>query len=294
MALCAGTILTLLGVIVAGLLHFDSSLLDSSHTALHRSTNKPFSVGLGAAMLVAIYDYLGYYNVCHLGDEVKQPERTIPLAIIVSVCAVSIIYLVMNTAIIGVVPWWEARESKQIATTFMERIYGRNVSVAFAFLIIWTAVACVFAMFLGYSRIPYAAARHGDFFSIFATLHPTEKYPRISLLTLGGITALFCFLELETVVNAAVCVRILIQFIGQIVALHLLRTRQSEIPRPFQMPLYPLPSLIALVGWLYVLLTADRIVLALSAVVMVSGVVAFVIRNRVSATNGFTRSVRSE
>ena len=135
----------------------------------------------------------------------------------------------------------------------------------------------MFAATLGYSRIPYAAAKRGDFFPAFAYLHPTGHYPLVSLVVFGLLTAVFCFLDLGTIISAAVCVRIGVQFIGQIIALHLLRTTRPDVKLRFRMWLYPLPSLIALAGWLYVLATADRQVLLISVLVLVAGIWVFVV-----------------
>jgi amino acid transporter len=159
----AGTLLTVLLVIVAGLFHFDPSHLALPEEAFR--FDQRFATGLGAAMLIAIYDYLGYYNICHLGEEVREPARTIPRAIISSVIVIALIYWTMNLCIIGVIPWQEAMHSKNIAADFMERLFGRPWAVAFTWLILWTAIACMFSITLGYSRIPFAAARSGDFLS---------------------------------------------------------------------------------------------------------------------------------
>ncbi len=273
--LCAGTLLTVSIMIAAGIRHFDASLLDFPPDAFR--LDKKFALGLGAAMLIAIYDYLGYYNICHLGEEVRNPGKTIPRAVIISVVLVAAIYLTMNISIIGVVPWREAMESKNVAALFMERLFGRSVAVGFTWLILWTALACVFVMTLGYSRIPYAAARNGDFFRLFATVHERGRYPLAALLAIGGLTSIFCYFSLQDVVNAAVTVRIVVQFLGQILALHLLRKTRPDVPLPFKMWLYPLPSLVATVGWLFVLCTSELKVLKASAYVLASGVGVFVL-----------------
>jgi amino acid transporter len=274
LVMCAGTMVTVSVVILAGLTHFDPSLLTLPPRALE--LDEQFALGLGGAMLIAVYDYLGYYNICHLGDEVSEPHRTIPRAVIWSVVIVATIYLTMNISIIAVIPWDKAMVSTNIAAEFMEHLFGRRVAVLFTMLILWTVAACMFAITLGYSRIPYAAARRGDFFRVFGTVHPTGRFPIVSLFALGLLTAGFCFLDLGDVISAAVCVRILIQFVGQIVGLHLLRKSRPDVSLPFRMWAYPIPSLIALVGWFYVLFTADRKILLLSLAVLVSGVVFYV------------------
>jgi amino acid transporter len=268
---------------------FDAQLLAFPSEELQWNNIGRLALGLGAAMHIAVYDYLGYYNVCHLGDEVRNPGRTIPRAVIGSVFIVASIYLVMNIAIIGVIPWQEVIQSQRIGADFMEHIYGRGVAEAFAWLIIWTAGASVFALTLGYSRIPYAAARAGDFFSVFAKLHPTGRYPIVSLLSVGGLTAVCCFFPLGIVIDVAVTARILIQFIGQIAALHILRKTRPEIPLPFRMKLYPLPSLIALVGWIYVLATSELRVLAFALGGTLLGVPAFIVWQMWSSSRTTTR-----
>jgi amino acid transporter len=253
--LCAGTLTALLMVVAVGLPRFDAAVLAPTPGAFDLSW--AWLVGFGAAMRVAIYDYLGYYNICHLGDEVREPARTIPRAVIASVLIVTVLYLAMNSTIISVVGWERASRSEHVVSEFMEATLGRGAALAFTALVVWTALAGVFAMTLGYSRIAYAAARNGDFFRVFARLHARDHYPVVSLLVLGGMTAAFCFLSLEDVILATVTVRIAIQFVGQIAALHLLRTTRPDLALPFRMWLYPLPSLIALGGWTFVLATSE-------------------------------------
>jgi amino acid transporter len=273
--LCAGTLATILTTIATGLTHFDAGLLKVPTAAFR--LDGTFVVGLGAAMRIAVYDYLGYYNICHLGDEVRDPGRTIPRAVVVSVLLIAACYLTMNVSIIGVVPWQEAMASQNIAAQFMEKVYGRRAAVILSWLVVWTSLACLFSMTLGYSRIPYAAARAGDFFRVFGRVHPREHYPTVSLVALGGLTAAFCFLPLDTLIGAAVTVRIVVQFIGQIAALHVLRTRRPDVALPFRMKLYPLPALLALVGWLFLWCTSGWELLAMGLGVILSGCVVFAV-----------------
>ena len=187
---------------------------------------------------------------------------------------VAIIYLTMNLSIIAVVPWEEAMKSNQIAALFMETLYGRQVAIIFTGLVLWTVLACMFSITLGYSRIPYAAAMNGDFLSLFARVHPTKRYPAVSLWTLGLLTSVFCYLPLQIVIEIAVTVRILVQFVAQILGLHILRTTRPDIVMPFRMWLYPLPSLLALIGWLFVLGTRVETLWAVAAVIG-SGVIVY-------------------
>jgi amino acid transporter len=276
----AGTFAAMLTVIFAAVPNFHIELLALPHPPPHENSALWLTHGLGAAMTIAVYDYLGYYNICFLGDEVKRPAFTIPWAVIGSIVIVAALYLLMNISILGVVPWQEAMKSTNIGADLMERLYGRPAAVGLAWLVVWTAMAGVFAMTLGYSRIPFAAARRGDFFALFGKLHPTGHYPIVSLLTFGGLTAICCFFPLGAVIDAAVAVRIMVQFIGQIIGLQILRTTRPDVPLPFRMWLYPLPSLIAYVGWLFLLTTSEWLVLATALGVTAAGLPVFLIWRR--------------
>jgi amino acid transporter len=138
----------------------------------------------------------------------------------------------------------------------MEKLYGTRAASVVTVLVLWTALASVFALLLGYSRIPYAAALEGHFFKPFARLHPTGKFPHVSLLVMGILSIVGSLWSLDAVISALLTSRILIQFIAQIFALQYLRNHRAEIVRPFRMWLYPLPSVIAFIGWACIFATS--------------------------------------
>ena len=222
-----------------------------------------FLLGLGAASRVAVYDYLGYYDVCYIGDEVKDPGRVIPRSIVISTAAVAVLYLAINLSIIGVVPWRDFvpaatnPNAQFVVSVFMERIYGSKVASVFTLMILWTAFGSVFALLLGYSRIPYAAARDGYFFKPFGRLHPTRVFPTSRCSCSGLLSILSSFFSLGVVIDALIATRIVVQFIGQIAGVVLLRRRAPEMARPFRIWLYPVPVVIA-VHRLVVHLQHDR------------------------------------
>src|SRR5207249_4482427 len=261
-SLWAGTLVTVLAVIVTGAMHFDPRVaFDFPPGAFTFSLG--FFLGLGAAARIGIYDYLGYYDVCYIGDEVRDPGRVIPRSILISTAAVAVIYLGINLSIIGVVPWREFvpaadhPESSFVVSVFMQKIYGRTVATIFTLLVLWTAFGSVFALLLGYSRIPFAAAESGYFFRAFGRLHPTKDFPYVSLLVLGAISIVAGFFSLGTVIDALIVTRILVQFMGQVVGVMLLRRQAPHMPRPYRMWLYPLPALVALAGWIFVFATTQ-------------------------------------
>lgn len=249
-----GMLATVGWIIVSGISNFHASVVfDFPPNAF--TFTRGFAAGLGSAMLIAMYDFMGYYDICYVGGEVRNPERVIPRSIIYSVLAVAVIYLFCNLSIIAVVPWREAMNSKFIASEFIERLYGTRAASAVTVLVLWTALASIFALLLGYSRIPYAAAVDGHFFKVFARLHPTGRFPYVALLVMGGLSILAGMWDLDKVIAALLTSRILIQFIAQIFAVHYLRQNPGHV-RPFRMWLYPVPSVIAFIGWSYIFLTS--------------------------------------
>jgi amino acid transporter len=281
-SLWVGTILTALAVIVTGALHFDRQLaFDFPPGAFNFSLG--FLFGLGAATRIGIFDYLGYYDICYIGEEVREPGRTIPRSIIISVVVVALIYIAINFSIIGVVPWRQFvpadkhPESAFIVSIFMEKIYGAQVATVFTAMVLWTAFGSVFALLLGYSRVPYAAAVDGYFFKIFSRLHRTKNFPYVSLLVIGVISIICGFFSLGMVIDALITTRILVQFVGQIFAVSLLRRNEPEMSRPYRVWLYPLPNLIALAGWIFVFATTDWPIILFGMGTLGLGLVCFTI-----------------
>jgi amino acid transporter len=266
-------------IILSGVTHFHAGLaLDFPQNAFHLS--RGFFFGLGSATLFAVYDYGGYYNVCLIADEVQQPKRTLPRSILFSIVLVAAIYLVMNVAIIGVVPWREAVHSQAIVADFMVRIYGGMGGKVVAVLIVIASFGSVFAVLLGYSRIPYAAAIEGQFFSVFARLHPKGNFPYVSILALGFCSALACLLSLESLFTALIVAQTVLQFAGQCVAVMLLRGQKKEPVDSYRMPLYPVPALIALLGWIYIVASSGLRYIAFAAGLLALGVAMYLVRAR--------------
>ena len=281
-SLWVGTLITVLAVILTGATHFNPRIaFDFPPGAFNFSLG--FFLGLGAASRIGIYDYLGYYDVCYIGDEVENPGRVIPRSILISTIAVAIIYIGINFSIIGVVPWREFvpadqhPESNFIVSVFMQKIYGNAVATVYTLLVLWTAFGSVFALLLGYSRIPFAAAQTGYFFKVFGRLHPTKDFPYVSLIVLGVLSILAGFFSLGTVIDALIVTRILVQFMGQIVGLVLLRRNRPDMPRPYRMWLYPVPAAIAFLGWVFVFATTQVQVILFGIGVLALGVLAFLL-----------------
>ena len=276
--LFAGVMAAMAGVITSGFAHAVATGGWQMPHAPALSAGLAVS-GLAQATLISTYDYWGYYNITFLGSEVREPEKTIPRAILISVAIVAALYVAMNMAAlpslrdaaahVGESATMRIRLVAEIAQSAFGVWAGRIVAA----LIVWTAAASVFSLLLGYSRVPYAAARDGNYFRFLAVVHPRHNIPHRSLVAMGVVASLFCFFSLQQVITMLVITRILLQFLLQHVGVILLRWKRPDMPRPFRMPLYPLPPLAAMAGFLFILENRVNALegLAVAAGIAVSG-----------------------
>ena len=297
--LWVGVIFTLGITIVAGFAHFNARQAFSFPAGAFQLDHR-FFTGLGAAMLIATYDYWGYYTIAYLAGEVRDPGRTLPRTILGSIVIIAALYLLMNVSVLGVIPWQEFTSSRPSAshTAVVAELLGRSFGPVWAkvgaWLVIWTAFGSLFSLLLGASRVLWAAAAEGNYFRPLARLHPRGNFPANVLLLLGGIACICCFFDLKAIIAALVALRIVLQFLLQQVGVVLLRRRRPDMPRPFRIWLYPLPVILATLGFLFVLASrahAGREIAA-ALVVTVSGVVVYLWRARRDAAWPYVAAVK--
>ncbi|MBV8550307.1 MAG: amino acid permease [Acidobacteriaceae bacterium] len=269
-----------MGVIIwSGLAHFQAARAFHFPAGAFRPTSA-FFMGLGAATLISMYDYSGYFNVCLIGGEIRNPSVNIPRCVLLSIGILAVLYLTMSFSIVGVLPWQEAIHSQAIVSDFMERMYGWHAAALMTGLILWVAFASVFCVLLGYTRVPFAAAAEGHFFSRFARLHPTRNFPSFSVVFMGVASAAACLLSLDALIKTLIIIQIVTQFAAQCIAVTLIRRRRKDIARPFSMPLYPIPALVALAGWLFILASSGSIYILSGFFLLVFGIGAYLWRAR--------------
>ncbi len=280
LVLLAGVLAGCLWIIGSGLPHVDPAKIFDFPADSFQLTKLSFWDGLGGATRYALYIYFGYYNVCFLAGEIRNPGRVVPRAMLVSIAVVAVIYFLLNSSILSVVPWREAMESEYIASTYMERLYGSWAGGLMTVLILWIAFSSVFSVLLGYTRFPFRAAADDNFFRAFARLHPKGDFPTVSLVVMGLIASVFSFLDLREVIGSLIATRVLLLFLPQTVAFFLLRRTKPEMPRPFRTWLYPLPGIISILGWLGVLASSERRALLFALVIFAVGTGLFLARAR--------------
>lgn len=279
--LWAGVILTLGWIIGGGIAygHFTAPLHDvqTNFSWAHLA-----SFAFGQACIKSIYSYLGYYNVCHLGGEIRNPGKNIPRSMFISVVGIAVLYLAMNISVTSVISWQEIKQWQDsgqnhfVISTFIERLFGGKAANVATVMILWVALASLFAVMLGYSRVPYAAAKDGLFFKVFARLHPTKDFPYVSLLVLAAISFVFSLLfRMSDVISGVLAMRIMVQFIGQAIGVILLRQRNGTKHLPYKMPLYPLPVIVVVALWLFVFFSTGFNIILSFLVLISAGIIVY-------------------
>lgn len=281
--LWTGVILTIGWIIIGGIAHgnFLQPLKDINADF---SWGQLASFAFGQACIKSIYSYLGYYNVCHLGGEIKNPGKNIPRSMFISVFGIAALYIAMNMSVGSVISWQEVKQWQDaginnfVVSTFIERLYGHTAANTVTIMILWVALASLFAVMLGYSRVPYAAAIDGAFFKVFGKLHPTRNFPYISLLVLAAFAFVFSMLfRMSDVISGILAMRIMVQFIGQAVGVVILRKRNGSRHLPYKMPLYPVPVILAIAMWMFIFYSTGLAVIQSFLLVFGTGIVVYII-----------------
>jgi amino acid transporter len=271
---------TILWLIISAFTHFDAQLAFTYPENAFDFTPL-FFVALGQASIKSIYSYLGYYNVCHLGAEIVNPQRNIPKSIFISIAGIAALYISMQIGILGVIPWQEAQHSEFIVSTFFEKLYGHTTAQVATGLILFIALSSLFAVMLGYSRVPYAAAKDGNFFKVFAKLHPTKHFPYVSLLALGGLAFGFSLLfKLKDIITAIIIMRILVQFISQSAGVIALHFKSKKLRLPYRMPFFPIPAILGIMVWLFVFFSSSTQFILGALGIIVTGCLLYFIKER--------------
>ncbi|MBS1746045.1 MAG: amino acid permease [Bacteroidetes bacterium] len=272
-------VFVIMGWIIAGAVIHGNILMPVQHINDNIELNEGFAAAFGFACVKTVYSYLGYYNVCHLGGEIIKPEKNIPRSMFISIAVICFLYLMMNISVASVLPLHDIAASHFVVSEYINVIAGPTAAIVATAIILWVAFASVFSATLGYSRIPYAAAKDGAFFPVFAKLHPTKSFPYISLLFLGSVAFLFSFLfKLSDVITAILAMRIIIQFVGQAIGLLMLHKRKGRNFFKWKMPFFPLPVILAIALWLFIFYSTEAKMMLMASVIIALGILVYLIK----------------
>ncbi|HJP79151.1 MAG TPA: APC family permease [Pseudonocardiaceae bacterium] len=250
-------LISILAVVIAAYTHFHPSLAFTYPPGAFHLGNS-FFAGLGAGLVIAIYDYLGYNTSAYLGAEIRNPGKTLPRSIIYAILGIMVLYLLLQVGVLGAAPWQSTAKSFSAASYVLQLTWGTVAAKVITVFIIITAFASVFTGLLGGSRVPFEAARDKLFLPWFGRLHPRLNFPTVGLIVMGVLTAIASLFPLQAVINMFIAVIVIVQAVAQIFALTVLRRRQPTLKRPYRQWLYPVPSILALAGWIYVYVSANN------------------------------------
>jgi amino acid transporter len=184
----------------------------------------------------------------------------------------------MNISVMGVMlPGDIKPDDKYLVSSFMQRLYGAEAGIIVTVLILCVAFSSLFAVILGYSRIPYAAATDGNFFRVFSKLHPSKNFPYISLIVLCTLGFVFSLLmKLRDVIDSILAMRIIVQFIAQAVGVVFLRQKFGSAGLPFKMWLFPVPVILSIAIWLFLFISTGIFALW-GSLFAIAGIFVFVL-----------------
>ncbi len=289
----AAAVVTLLFVIVAAYAHFSTA--QAVALPAHDSLWAGLGGGFGAALIITMYDYVGYGASNALGDEIVDPPRTLPRAIVISILLVGALYVAMQIGVLGAIPWQQLVPlpdktlpplGQHVASAVVEQSFGKVAAIGVTVLVLVTAFASVYGNLLAFSRIPFAAANDGVFFRSFAHVHRKHRFPDVSLVAIGLLALPACLFSLDQVINALTAGIVLAQSVAQTAALFVMRARGERAP--YRMWLFPLPALIALAGWIFLFVSADRDAIVYGVVTLAAGAAVYLVRAAVRREWPFT------
>ena len=276
---------TLLCVIAGSFAHWNAAL--ATTVPEPDSFFKGLGAGLAQGLLIAMYDYLGYNQSSCIGDEVRDPAKTLPRSIFLAIAICAGLYVTMQVGVLGAIPWQKLVPlangdlpplGQHVASAVVEQSFGRGAAIVVTVLVLVTAFASTYGNLLGYSRVPYAAAVDGTFLRPFAHVHPRLRFPDVSLVVMGLLALPACLFPLDQVIAALTTGIVLVQSCAQIVALFVLRSR--AIRAPYRMFLFPIPAIFAFVGWIYIFVSAGVAPIAFGLGGLAVGATVFLVRSK--------------
>ncbi|HYX73115.1 MAG TPA: amino acid permease [Steroidobacteraceae bacterium] len=218
--------------------------------------------GFGAALFSALWAYSGWQFLPMAASEVRAPQRNLPRAIVGGTLLVLALYLMINTAYLYALPFWQVTsanssaypEAPSVAARAAQTFLGSHAASAAALIFLLSTIGSMNGVILSAARVPYAAARDGLFFERFGRLGPRSRVPVTALVLLGLWGALLALSgTFDQLTNMAVMSYALF-WIPVALAVPVLRRKLPHEPRPYRVPGYPLVPLLfsAVMAWIVV------------------------------------------
>ncbi|MGH9660386.1 MAG: APC family permease, partial [Bryobacteraceae bacterium] len=196
------------------------------------------------AMRSALWGYDGWNNVAMVASEVKEPQRNLPRALIWGSVAVMVIYLLANVAYFYVLPAGEVAASELVAADMMRKIMGQTGADAVSLAAMISIFAALNGSILTGSRVPYAMARDGLFFSAAARVHPGYRTPAVAILGLSAWAALLVLSGRYDQLLDYVIFASWILYGMTTAAVLVLRRKRPDLDRPYRTFGYPIVPIV--------------------------------------------------
>jgi amino acid transporter len=212
----------------------------------------PVSLGIGTlgalltALVPAMWAYNGFNDLGDLGEEIVQPQKNIPRAILLGLGMVGALYITANAVYLRVLPFVAAAGSTHIASDAVQTFAGARGAEWLTIAMAVSALGALHVVVLTGARIPYAMARDGVFFQFARRMHPAFRTPSGALLFLGSAATLLALTGTFEELYSLFVFAVWIFFALMAIALILLRLKEPGLPRPYRVWGYPWTPLIFL------------------------------------------------
>jgi basic amino acid/polyamine antiporter, APA family len=246
MKTAAFVILVIACFILGGNAHRAASLATATATKLTLASGWPLAVALMLGLQAVFYTIDGWDGIIYFGEEVRDPGKDVPRAIFGSVFSIMAIYLLMNAAVLYVLPMDQIAGNNFSLGTAAERIFGRFGDPIIRTIMVVSLLSCINAVQLFCSRILYAMSADGLFFRSFARVNKGGT-PELALLLSTIVGVLFVLGSFERVI-AMLSFFFVANYTLTYTSLFVLRRKEPQMPRPYRAWGYPWTTAIALIG----------------------------------------------
>jgi APA family basic amino acid/polyamine antiporter len=222
----------------------------------HLKDFAPFGVaGIGSAAGTIFFSYIGLDAVCTAGDEVKDPQTTMPRALIAALLIVTGFYVLVAMAALGTQPWQDfaTQQDAGLATVLDNVTHGKWASTILAAGAVISIFSVTLVTMYGMTRILFAMGRDGLLPTRFAAVNARTMTPVNNTIMVGIVAALLAgFVPLDKLADM-VSIGTLTAFIIVAVGVIVLRVREPDLPRAFKVPGYPVTPVLSVLACGYIL-----------------------------------------
>lgn len=240
-------IVAVIAVILIGFV-FGRGSMANFHSAHSSIANIGVTAGLLTAVASALWAYDGWINLTFVGSEIKNPERNIPLSLILGVMAVAAMFIAMSVACFYVLPFSQASASPHIASDVIARATGAGSATWLTIAMIVCALGTLNSSILTNARVDYAMARDGLFFRVVRGVHPRFRTPANALIFQGILASILALSGTFDDLSYLYVFLVWIFYAAQTAGLIVLRFKEPNMPRPYKTWGYPVLPVIFILG----------------------------------------------